>query len=65
MRIMEKKVPENISAKMKELAGEVDKIIFKPLGHAFERVTEEMHATWSAKNADYGSSFDGQGREWR
>ena len=50
---------------MKELAGEVDKIIFKPLGHAFERVTEEMHATWSAKNADYGSSFDGQGREWR
>lgn len=79
-------MPENISAKMKELekagvnllcvastgttlthyvAGEVDKIISKPLGHAFERVTEEMHATWTAKNADYGSSFDGQGREWR
>lgn len=47
------------------MAGEVDKIISKPLGHAFERVTEEMHATWTAKNADYGSSFDGQGREWR
>ena len=47
------------------IAGEVDKIIFKPLGHAFERVTEEMHATWTAKNADYGSSFDGQGRELR
>lgn len=106
---MEKKVPENISAKMKGLekagvnllcvastgttlthyvngdrvplmalgkrymlvremlihAADVDKIIFKPLGHAFERVTEEMHATWTAKNADYGSSFDGQGREWR
>lgn len=42
----------------------VDQIIFKPLSHsvdgpdAFERVTEEMHRTWKAKNADYGSSFD-------
>ena len=24
----------------------------------FERVTREMHETWKAKNADYGSSFD-------
>lgn len=47
------------------LQARIDKIISKPLGHAVERVTEEMHATWSAKNADYGSSFDGQGREWR
>ena len=47
------------------LQASIDKIISKPLEHAFERVTEEMHATWSAKNADYGSSFDGQGREWR
>lgn len=47
------------------LQARIDKIISKLLGHAFERVTEEMHATWSAKNADYGSSFDGQGREWR
>ena len=42
----------------------IDKIISKPLGHAvegpdaFESVTEEMHSTWRAKNADYGSSFD-------
>lgn len=42
----------------------VDQIIFKPLKHtvegpdAFERVTDEMHRTWKAKNADYGSSFD-------
>ena len=46
------------------LQARIDKIISKPLGHAvegpdaFERVTEEMHATWRAKNADYGSSFD-------
>lgn len=46
------------------LQARIDKIISKPLGHAvegpdaFERVTEEMHATWKAKNADYGSSFD-------
>lgn len=46
------------------LQARIDKIISKPLGHAVERVTEEMHATWRAKNADYGSSFDGQGREW-
>lgn len=42
----------------------VDRISFRPLRHsvdgpdAFERVTEEMHRTWKAKNADYGSSFD-------
>ena len=100
-----KEVPENISAKMKELEkagvnllcvastgttlthyvngdrvplvtlGERYMLVREMLihaadisslwGHAFERVTEEMHATWSAKNADYGSSFDGQGREWR
>lgn len=42
----------------------VDQIIFKPLKHTvegpdvFERVTEEMHRTWKAKNADYGCSFD-------
>lgn len=46
------------------LQARIDKIIFKPLGHAVERVMEEMHATWRAENADYGSSFDGQGREW-
>lgn len=46
------------------LQARIDKIISKPFGHAvegpdaFERVTEEMHATWKAKNADYGSSFD-------
>lgn len=31
----------------------------------FERVTREMRWMWKGKNADYGSSFDGQGREWR
>ena len=31
------------------LQARIDKIISKLLGHAFERVTEEMHATWSAK----------------
>lgn len=42
----------------------VDRISFRPLGHsvegpdAFDKVTEEMHRTWKAKNADYGSSFD-------
>jgi len=42
----------------------VDQIIFKPLKHTvegpdtFELVTEEMHRTWKAKNADYGCSFD-------
>ena len=42
----------------------VDRISFRPLGHsveapdAFDKVTEEMHRTWKAKNADYGCSFD-------
>lgn len=42
----------------------VDEVRFRPLSHsvdgpdAFERVTDEMHRTWRAKNADYGSSFD-------
>lgn len=42
----------------------VDRISFRPLRHsvegpdAFDKVTEEMHRTWKAKNADYGGSFD-------
>lgn len=45
-----------------------DRVPLVTLGERYMVVREMLiHAAdiWSAKNADYGSSFDGQGREWR
>lgn len=56
-------IGEVLTGAYKVLRGDVPDS-FRPLRHSvdgpdsFERVTDEMHATWKAKNADYGSSFD-------
>lgn len=41
------------------------RVLNEDLTDDFERVTREMRWMWKGKNADYGSRFDGQGREWR
>lgn len=40
------------------IVSEAARILNGDLTDDFERVTREMRATWRAKNADYGSSFD-------
>lgn len=47
------------------VAGEVDKIIFKPLGARLREGHGGDARDVECEEADYGSSFDGQGREWR